>query len=96
VARSGVDKSVKLTIELSIDVHRDLVAYGQVLARETGQAAIEPSKLIAPMLVRFVATDRAFTKLRRAAGASPPAVVLLLPNGCGEGGALIPGPARSA
>jgi hypothetical protein len=59
------DKPVKLTIELSADIHRDLVAYGQVLARETGQAAIEPAKLIAPMLVRFMATDRAFSKLRR-------------------------------
>ncbi len=64
------DKPVKVTIELSADVHRDLVAYGQVLARETGQAAIEPAKLIAPMLVRFMATDRAFSKLRRATGPS--------------------------
>ncbi len=59
------DKPVKVTIELSADIHRDLVAYGQVLGRETGQAAIEPAKLIAPMLVRFMATDRAFSKLRR-------------------------------
>jgi hypothetical protein len=36
-----------------------------VLARETGQGAIEPAKLIAPMLARFMATDRAFAKLRR-------------------------------
>ena len=60
------DKPVKLTIELPADVHRDLVAYGQVLARETGQAGIEPAKLIAPMLARFMSTDRAFAKLRRA------------------------------
>ncbi len=65
------DKPVKVTIELSADIHRDLVAYGQVLGRETGQAAIEPAKLIAPMLVRFMATDRAFSKLRRATGPSP-------------------------
>ncbi len=59
------DKPVKLTVELSAAVHRDLVAYGQVLARETGQGAVEPAKLIAPMLARFMATDRAFAKLRR-------------------------------
>ena len=59
------DKPVKLTIELSAALHRDLAAYGQVLARETGQGVIEPAKLVAPMLARFMATDRAFTKLRR-------------------------------
>jgi hypothetical protein len=64
------DRPVKLTIELPATVHRDLVAYGQVLARETGQGAVEPAKLISPMLVRFMATDRAFAKLRRAPSAS--------------------------
>jgi hypothetical protein len=59
------DRPVKLTIELSATVHRDLVAYSQALARETGQSAVEPGKLIAPMLSRFMATDRAFAKLRR-------------------------------
>ncbi len=29
--------------------------------------SIEPAKLIAPMLARFMATDRAFAKARRAA-----------------------------
>ena len=60
------DKPVKLTVELPAAVHRDLVAYGQALARETGQGAVEPAKLIGPMLARFMATDRAFAKLRRA------------------------------
>ena len=62
------DKPVKLTIELAAAVHRDLVAYGEVLARETGQAAIEPAKLMGPMIARFMATDRAFAKARRASG----------------------------
>lgn len=61
------DKPVKLTIELPAAVHRDLVAYGQALARETGQGAVDHAKLIAPMLARFMATDRAFAKLRRTA-----------------------------
>jgi hypothetical protein len=60
------DKSVKLTVELPAAVHRDLLAYAEVLARETGQRVAEPTKLIAPMLARFMATDRAFAKIRRA------------------------------
>ena len=58
------DKPVKLTIELSAQVHRDLIAYAEVLAAESGQVT-DPSKLIAPMLARFMATDRAFAKARR-------------------------------
>ena len=61
------DKPVKLTIELPAAIHRDLVAYGDALGRETGQGAVEPAKLIGPMLARFMATDRAFAKLRRPA-----------------------------
>lgn len=64
------DKPVKLTIELSAAIHRDLVAYGQAIARETGQPGIEPAKLIGPMLARFMATDRAFAKLRRTSSSS--------------------------
>jgi hypothetical protein len=59
------DKPVKLTVELSAAVHRDLLAYAEVLARETGQGIAEPTKLIAPMLARFMATDRVFAKIRR-------------------------------
>tara|TARA_B100000378_G_scaffold246597_1_gene218143 strand:+ start:114 stop:374 length:261 start_codon:yes stop_codon:yes gene_type:complete len=58
------DKPVKLNIELPADVHRDLVAYAEVLARETGQKN-EAAKLIAPMLARFMATDRGFSKFRK-------------------------------
>ncbi len=60
------DKPVKLTVELPATVHRDLLAYAEVLARETGQGTAEPTKLIAPMLARFMATDRVFAKIRRA------------------------------
>jgi len=59
------DKPVKLNVELSAALHRDLVAYGQALARETGQDVVEPAKLVGPMLARFMATDRAFAKARR-------------------------------
>ena len=58
------DKPVKISIELPAAVHRDLVAYAQVLGRELGQGAPEPAKLIPPMVARFMATDRVFLKRR--------------------------------
>jgi hypothetical protein len=60
------EKPIKLTHELPANVHRDLVAYAEILARETGQPIKDPTKLIAPMLARFMATDRSFLKARRA------------------------------
>ena len=59
------DKPVKITVELPANVHHDLVAYAEVLARETGQSVVDPSKLVAPMLARFMTTDRAFARQRR-------------------------------
>jgi len=44
------DKPVKISIELPASVHRDLVAYSQVLARETGRPIGDPVKLISPMI----------------------------------------------
>ncbi len=58
------DKPVRVTHDLPPAVHRDLVAYAEALARETG-GAVEPVKLIAPMLERFMSTDRAFAAARR-------------------------------
>lgn len=58
------EKPVKLTVDLPATVHRDLLAYAELLGRETGQA-IDPAKLVAPMLARFMATDRGFAKARR-------------------------------
>jgi hypothetical protein len=58
------DKPVKLSVDLPAAIHRDLIAYAEVLGRETGQA-IEPAKLVAPMLARFMSTDRAFLRARR-------------------------------
>ena len=59
------DKPVKLSIELPAAVHRDLAVYAEALAQGTGKDAVDPVKLIPPMLARFMATDRAFAKLRR-------------------------------
>ena len=60
------DKPVRIAVDLPAAVHRDLAAYADALARETGQA-IEPAKLIAPMLARFMATDRGFARRHRPA-----------------------------
>ncbi|QND66393.1 DUF2274 domain-containing protein [Mesorhizobium loti] len=59
------DKPIKVTVELPGPLHRDLIAYAEILARETGQPVAEPVKLIAPMVQRFIATDRGFAKARR-------------------------------
>ncbi|WP_309085541.1 DUF2274 domain-containing protein [Chelativorans sp.] len=59
------EKPVKVTIELPAALHSDLVAYAEVLARETRQDISDPLKLIAPMLARFMNTDRGFAKARR-------------------------------
>jgi hypothetical protein len=59
------EKPVKLTVELPATVYRDLLAYAKALARETGQPIADPLKLVAPILARFMATDRAFAIARR-------------------------------
>ncbi|UGY16267.1 DUF2274 domain-containing protein [Bradyrhizobium septentrionale] len=60
------DKPIKISIELPASVHRNLVAYAKALGSESGQHINDPTKLIAPMLARFMATDRGFAKLKRA------------------------------
>ena len=59
------DKPVKLSVDLPAEVHRDLVAYAEVMARYSGGTSPEPARLIAPMVQRFMATDRAFARLRK-------------------------------
>lgn len=60
------DTPVKMTVELPADVHRDLVLYAEVLS-SPGERNYGPAQLIAPMLNRFMATDRSFmaAKARR-------------------------------
>jgi hypothetical protein len=59
------DKPVKLVIEIPATTHRDLLDYAEALGRETGQSIPEPARLVAPMIIRFMATDRAFLKAKR-------------------------------
>jgi hypothetical protein len=58
------ERPVKLTVELPAAVHRDLVAYAAALAAETGGDAILPEKLVSPMLAKFMASDRGFSRRR--------------------------------
>ena len=65
------DKPIRMTIELPAALHRDLIAYAAVHGAETGQPPLAPAKLIAPMLMRFMATDRAFAAARRGTANEP-------------------------
>lgn len=58
------DTPIKLSVVLPAAVHRDLVSYAQALSKDNGQV-VEPAQLVGPMLLRFMATDRAFAKWRR-------------------------------
>jgi len=62
------DRPVKLSIELPAQVFRDLKRYSEAIASEGKQSVPEPSKLIAPMLERFMASDRQFRRVRKATG----------------------------
>ncbi|REF73049.1 hypothetical protein ATH84_103940 [Paracoccus versutus] len=54
------DKPMKLAIELPAAPFLDLVAYGQILGRESGRTPV-----VAPMPERLVITDRGYAKARR-------------------------------
>jgi hypothetical protein len=58
------DKPVTMSVKIPAAIHRDLTAYAEVLKRNGGPA-MDPNALVAPMLARFMATDRAFKKARR-------------------------------
>jgi hypothetical protein len=61
------DRPVKVTVELPASVHRDLIAYAEIFAKTAGETTPpDPTKLIAPMLQRFMATDKAFARAKRA------------------------------
>ncbi|MGH6696448.1 DUF2274 domain-containing protein [Sphingopyxis sp.] len=60
------EKPVKITIELSGKLHADLVDYAAAHAKENGLGAPLPiERLAPPILERFIAADRGFSKVRR-------------------------------
>lgn len=60
------EKPTKVQVELPAALHHGWADYADLLGREQGQPAVDPARLIVPMLQRFIATDRGFAKARRA------------------------------
>lgn len=59
------EKTVRLSVEVPARLHRRLVDYGVVLNGGLSEGAPEPAALVAPMLERFIASDREFARIRR-------------------------------
>ena len=58
------EKPIKATVDIPAAVYRELTAYAEAHAAETGSSPVPPEKLVAPMLARFMETDRAFRRHR--------------------------------
>jgi len=59
------DKPVKLTVELNGRLFILLCDYSKAHAKETGLAEpLPPERLIGPMIERFIAADRVFSRSR--------------------------------
>ena len=59
------DKPVRLAITLTAELHALLVEYAEIHSRQF-ERSVPPEKLVPHMLERFIRTDRAFAKARRA------------------------------
>ncbi|HEY4078914.1 MAG TPA: DUF2274 domain-containing protein [Rhizomicrobium sp.] len=59
------DKPVKHAITLSGTVNRDLLAYAELMGRDSGTGPVELEKIIPRMIERFMATDRGFARARK-------------------------------
>lgn len=60
------EKPVKLTVEISGALLRDLTDYARIHARlNSSSEPLLPERLIPPMIQRFIAADREFSKQRR-------------------------------
>jgi hypothetical protein len=65
------ERPVRVTVELSARMHRDLLAYAIALNAGEATGAPAPARLIPPMIERFIATDRSFARIRRSASQHP-------------------------
>jgi hypothetical protein len=59
------EKPVRLTIEISARLHRELISYAAALNGGDAKGAPAPERIIGPMIERFIATDRSYAKTRR-------------------------------
>lgn len=62
------EKPMRLTVEISARLHRELLSYATVVNGGDPKGAPPPERLIPPMIERFIATDRSYMKLRRQSG----------------------------
>lgn len=63
------EKPVRLTLEVSARLHRELVAYATALNGGEAKGAPSPERIIPPMIERFIAADRDYARSRRASRA---------------------------
>lgn len=59
------EKPVRLTVELPARLHREILAYAVALNAGEANGAPPPERLIPPMIERFIAADRSYSKAKR-------------------------------
>jgi hypothetical protein len=59
------EKPVKLAVEVSARLYRELLAYAAAINGGDAKGAPPPERVIPPMIERFIGTDRSFAKTRR-------------------------------
>ncbi|MCA1572706.1 MAG: DUF2274 domain-containing protein [Chloroflexi bacterium] len=59
------EKPMRLTVEVSGRLHRELLAYATAINGGDAKGAHAPERLVPLMIERFIATDRSYTKARR-------------------------------
>lgn len=59
------EKPVRVTVELSARLLRELIAYAVAINGGEAKGAPTVERIVPPMLERFVASDREFAKVRK-------------------------------